>query len=218
MEWAAPTLTRSPFQDPAMFQTIKYEPSDFSRMPWKNGGGQTTELARGGPRDQYTWRLSLAEIDVDGPFSRFPGMQRLISVIQGKGVHLNLESQSRKVIVPFQTLSFDGDQETNCQLLGGPVQDINLIYSPRHVSPRWEWTRPGYSHGFNTSADTTLLFSPEFQTTITSDRFSPINLPRGHLLEIRNTTEPANFEIKLTGSRCLIIGLTNRGPHNSSTP
>lgn len=193
-----------------MVHAIRYTPADYTQMPWKNGGGRTTELVRGGPEEDYIWRLSLAEIDVDGPFSSFPGMRRLITVIQGKGVQLNLDSHLNKVLVPFQTLSFDGEPEADCKLLDGPVRDINLIYSPKHISPRWEWTRPGQSHSFNTSADTTLLFSPQFHITVSSAFFTAIDLPRGHLMEIRNSPEPVNFDLKLTGSRCLVIGLTNR--------
>ena len=141
-------------------------------------------------------------------------MHRLVTLVQGTGVRLDLDSDSTKVLVPFQTLSFDGSRGVQCSLLDGPVQDVNLIYSPAHISPRWEWTRPGVSHSFHTSADTTLLFSPQFHITVSSDSFFPIILPPGHLLEIRNSEEPVNFELKLTGSRCLIIGLTNRQPRS----
>lgn len=177
-------------------------------MPWKNGGGQTTELLRSGPREKYNWRLSIADIGVDGPFSRFVGMQRIITVIQGNGVRLNLGSRSNEVLTPFQTLSFDGSSDVQCELLNGPVKDMNLIYSPTHISPRWEWTEPGQPRKFTTSADTTLVYSPESETAVMSTHFSPIDVPARHLLEITNTPEPETFTLQLAGSRCLIIALT----------
>ncbi|WP_397428086.1 HutD family protein [Pseudarthrobacter sulfonivorans] len=191
-----------------MFQAISYAPTEYARMPWKNRGGHTTELLRGGPREKYTWRLSIADIGVDGPFSRFVGMQRIITVIQGNGVRLNLGGRSNEVLAPFQTLSFDGSSDVQCELLNGPVKDINLIYSPAHISPRWEWTEQGQPRDFSASADTTLVYSPESETAVTSTRFSPIDLPAGHLLEITNTPEPETFTLQLAGSRCLIIALT----------
>lgn len=194
-----------------MLHTKRYAPSDYTQMPWKNGGGRTTELIREGPSEEFTWRLSLAEIAVDGPFSSFPGMQRIITVIQGAGVYLDLGGSS-EALVPFQTLAFDGSCNVNCKLRDGPVQDINLIYSPKHVSPRWEWIGQGQDRDFTTSADTTLIFSSASETSIMSEEFSQIDLPRGHLLEIRNTTDPGNFRLKVAGAQCLVISLTNGGP------
>ena len=66
-------LVASPPRDqPIMVHTVSYTPTDFTRMPWKNGGGQTTELVRNSPDGDYSWRLSLADIDLNGPFSSFP--------------------------------------------------------------------------------------------------------------------------------------------------
>lgn len=50
-----------------------------------------------------------------------------------------------------------------------------------------------------------------------STRFSPTDLPAGHLLEITNTPEPENFTLELAGPRCLIIALTTLAPQNTST-
>jgi hypothetical protein len=77
-----------------------------------------------------------------------------------------------------------------------------------HISPRWEWTEPGQPRDFTTSADTTLVYSPVSETAVMSTRFSPIDLPAGHLLEITSTPEPETFTLQLAGSRCLIIALT----------
>jgi uncharacterized protein len=46
-------------------------PSDYKRMPWKNGGGETTEIAvfpPGASLDAIAWRLSMASVAADGPF------------------------------------------------------------------------------------------------------------------------------------------------------
>lgn len=59
------------------------------RMPWKNGAGTTTELVlhpAGGA--EFDWRLSVAEVERDCDFSRFPGVDRSILVLSGGGFAL----------------------------------------------------------------------------------------------------------------------------------
>jgi environmental stress-induced protein Ves len=42
-------------------------------MPWKNGGGVTRELLAWPGGGDWQVRISVAEIEADGPFSSFPG-------------------------------------------------------------------------------------------------------------------------------------------------
>lgn len=72
-------------------------------------------ILRGGPSEKYTWRLSVADIGGDGPFSGFVGMNRLISVIQGNGVRLDLGGHSSEVLVPFQTLMVAPTFSASCE-------------------------------------------------------------------------------------------------------
>ncbi|MBV9975040.1 MAG: HutD family protein, partial [Hyphomicrobiales bacterium] len=51
------------------------------RMPWKNGGGETTEIIaspEGAGLDEFDWRISMARVATDGPFSRFAGVDRTL--------------------------------------------------------------------------------------------------------------------------------------------
>jgi environmental stress-induced protein Ves len=65
-------------------------PLDYARMPWKNGGGQTTEIAvsAGASLADFDWRVSIAEINADGPFSAFAGVDRTLVLLSGAGVRL----------------------------------------------------------------------------------------------------------------------------------
>jgi len=62
--------------------------ADCAPAPWLNGGGLTRDLVLapactpGGPR--FDWRLSLADIDRDGPFSPLPGIDRVFALIDGR--------------------------------------------------------------------------------------------------------------------------------------
>ncbi|MFT3672511.1 HutD family protein [Aestuariivirga sp.] len=62
--------------------------SQFQTVPWNNGGGITHEVAREDEDGKLHWRLSLAEVGRDGPFSLFPGLARILTVIDGVGMDL----------------------------------------------------------------------------------------------------------------------------------
>ena len=66
-------------------------PADYRPMPWKNGAGRTTEIAAhpaGAALDAFAWRVSIADVERDGPFSRFPGIDRTIVLLDGAGMRL----------------------------------------------------------------------------------------------------------------------------------
>ncbi|WP_344566156.1 HutD/Ves family protein [Streptomyces axinellae] len=58
--------------------------ADRPRMPWKNGSGSTREVAAqpvGSRLADFDWRVSVADVGGDGPFSPFPGVDRVITLI-----------------------------------------------------------------------------------------------------------------------------------------
>lgn len=65
--------------------------SEYKTMPWKNGGGVTVEIAihpPGASVDAFDWRVSMATVAQDGPFSSFPGVDRTLAIIEGNGLAL----------------------------------------------------------------------------------------------------------------------------------
>ena len=80
------------------------------RMPWKNGGGETTEIIaspEGAGLDEFGWRVSMASVAADGPFSRFPDIDRTLCVIQGEGLALTIAGKPEVVLTAgFAALSF----------------------------------------------------------------------------------------------------------------
>ena len=103
--------------------------SDYQRMPWKNGGGTTTEIWKAAsPAGEMLWRLSIADVASDGPFSEFPGIDRWIMVVSGKGMELTVEGLGAKRLDrPFEPLFFPGDAKTDCRLIDGPIHDFNFM-------------------------------------------------------------------------------------------
>jgi len=105
-------------------------PEQFKKTPWKNGKGETTELAinEGGTLDDFDWRLSMAKVDENGTFSYFTGYCRNLILIGGNG--LALQHDQSKVdqldtLLDFAT--FDGGSNTVATLTSGPIVDINVI-------------------------------------------------------------------------------------------
>ena len=94
---------------------------------WRNGGGWTRELLATPTGDDWRVRISVADIDADGPFSIFPGVQRHFAVLQGAGVELTIDSARHTVTRDSPALRFDGAATTTCRLLSGPTRDLNLM-------------------------------------------------------------------------------------------
>lgn len=98
-------------------------------MPWANGLGISADVFLWPPDTaDWTWRLSLAVVPGDVPFSVMPGIDRHIVVAQGVGMALTVdggaEHRMDRSSPPF---SFDGESATTCRLLDGPVADLNLM-------------------------------------------------------------------------------------------
>ena len=107
-------------------------PRDFITARWKNGGGITHEVARQEDEGGLLWRLSIAEVAADGPFSRFEGMARILTVVRGRGLHLVFEDGTVEAM-PRVPVAFPGDRPVTGRLTDGPVQDCNLIYDPARI-------------------------------------------------------------------------------------
>ena len=97
--------------------------------PWKNGGGVTRELLRV-PADaaqDWTLRISVADIAADGPFSPFPGITRWFAVLAGAGVRLNFPDHALNLTPHDLPLCFDGADAPGCTLLEGATRDLNVM-------------------------------------------------------------------------------------------
>ncbi|WP_251022698.1 HutD family protein [Streptomyces sp. ISL-10] len=101
-------------------------------VPWKNGGGVTREIAaspEGAPMDAFDWRISLAEVADDGPFSAFPAVDRTLTVVEGRGMELTVGGERLVVDERFVPRDFPGDRATEGRLLGGPVVNFNVMHN-----------------------------------------------------------------------------------------
>ncbi|HVK64199.1 MAG TPA: HutD family protein, partial [Polyangium sp.] len=105
-------------------------PSEYRVMPWKNGLGTTTEIAiepPGAGLDDFAWRLSIAELAASGPFSTFPGIERILLQTEGAPMELVHEGRGRRRLALFAPYRFDGAWPTHGELGGTPARDFNIM-------------------------------------------------------------------------------------------
>jgi environmental stress-induced protein Ves len=121
-------------------------------MAWKNGGGTTAEIAIAPDNanianGDFLWRLSLAHIERDGPFSAFPGIDRTIMLIEGAGMTLtSRDGTPLHLDRPFRPQDFPGEWSIDCRLSAGPVRDLNLMVNRSAARATWRIVKIDNAH------------------------------------------------------------------------
>ncbi|WP_426435393.1 HutD/Ves family protein [Bradyrhizobium genosp. P] len=105
--------------------------SDCRTTAWKNGGGSTTEIAvgpSGASLDHFDWRVSMARVASDGPFSEFAGIDRTLAVVTGGGLLLSIGDAAPITLdQDSDPISFAGDMPTSARLAAGAITDLNVM-------------------------------------------------------------------------------------------
>jgi environmental stress-induced protein Ves len=105
--------------------------TDCPPRRWKNGLGQTREIAVQPSADGSTgflWRVSIAEVTSAAPFSAFPGVDRVIALLEGAGFRMTLDAgHVHALTTPFAPFAFPGEATVEVQLADGPTRDFNLM-------------------------------------------------------------------------------------------
>ena len=111
-------------------------------VPWRNGGGSTREVAieppDGSLAQGFTWRVSIAGVAADGPFSHLPGVDRTLWLLRGAGMALDVDGEPIRLERPLQRLDFAGERAVSARLLGGPTEDLNVMVTRALTSCRAE--------------------------------------------------------------------------------
>lgn len=141
--------------------------------PWKNGGGSTTEIAAepaGASLDTFHWRISMAQVASDGPFSEFPGIDRTLSVVKGTGLSLTIGDNAPVMLDRGSpAISFAGDIATSARLGAGEITDLNVMTWRLRFSHRLRRIREAESCDFD-GADIAVVLSLNGHTALTSKR------------------------------------------------
>ncbi len=121
----------------------RFDLNQIAPSPWKNGGGSTREIVcwpQGAGMDSFGWRVSVATIAQAGPFSAFAGIDRQIMLLDGDGVRLHSAQAGLEHALTerWQPFAFSGDMALDCDLLGGPSSDFNVMTRRGQWSARLE--------------------------------------------------------------------------------
>ena len=98
--------------------------------PWKNGGGTTAEIVAspaGAGFDDFDWRISTARVAASGPFSLFPGVDRVLTVLEGDGIALEIGGVRHALDADSSPFAFPGDVPCVGHLGAGPILDLNVM-------------------------------------------------------------------------------------------
>ncbi len=120
---------------------VRLDPAGYRRTPWKTGGGVTVDIADAyragavpGDWNAMLWRLGRTEIATEGPFSDLSGYDRILTVIGGRGLTLQIEGGAAlDVREPFRPVRFRGEDRIVSRLEAGPVAVLNLMADRRHA-------------------------------------------------------------------------------------
>ena len=133
----------------------------YAYMPWKNGLGTTCEIARKNRQDSedFAWRVSIADVKNDGPFSNYNGYTRVICTLEGVGMYLNVDGKCSPDLHPYDPYVFSGASQTEGLLLDGAIRDFNLIYAPDLYHARFQWVNITEPYVFCSEASDILIYS-----------------------------------------------------------
>jgi uncharacterized protein len=132
--------------------------ASIALQAWRNGGGSTRELLCWPSAEDWSLRISVADIDADGPFSSFPGIERWFAVIEGAGVTLSFPDNKRQLVPGDAPLRFMGTPAPVCRLLNGATRDLNLMTkrgqgAMRQAQSGVDWNEPFVMRGLYAAVD-----------------------------------------------------------------
>jgi environmental stress-induced protein Ves len=111
------------------------EPGVFRRAervfrPWKNGGGETAEIAVSPPGadfENFDWRISTAIVAASGPFSVFAGVDRVLAVLEGGAMVLSVDGREHRLDAAGRPFAFSGDVPVCAHLESDRLLDFNVM-------------------------------------------------------------------------------------------
>ena len=153
----------------------------LSPVPWKNGGGSTTQIAVFPPDagfEDFDWRVSLATIAEDGAFSEFPGVERTLALVDGHGMTLEIDERPVLLTRADPVAAFDGESRVVAKLNRGPSTDFNVMTRIEHCYHRFGRRVLSGESRFIARAPVTVLFLAEGDSLELCSDHQRINMVR----------------------------------------
>lgn len=186
------------------------------KVPWKNGGGTTAEIAAfpvGSTLETFGWRISMADVAADGPFSSFPGIDRTLIVLDGRGIDLDVNGVPFRLDKTTRKLSFSGDDSTAARLVSGPIRDLNVMTRRGRFAHRTRFVESGVTLLRDESCAAFIIpVDAAFDVTLEGTIFS---LQRLDTLELGATQDL----IQLSGTgKAILIEIAEFQPRSQFEP
>ena len=179
----------------------------FRRMPWVNGGGETTELYSHveDSSGRMLWRISMADVSAAGPFSHFEGYDRILVLLEGHGLSLSYadggNSQLRR---RYDFAKFRGDIETFATVSDGPIRDFNVIANRSSFKPDVSIVQSGDNVSILPNTQIVTVYSVERDVVVEAPNKHSSSLLLGDLLVIEN---PMEGDWNISGSTIIFVHL-----------
>tara|TARA_R110000737_G_scaffold230262_2_gene243770 strand:- start:623 stop:1201 length:579 start_codon:yes stop_codon:yes gene_type:complete len=185
------------------------QPRQFKTVPWKNGKGETIEMAinSGGTLDNFDWRLSMASVVEDGVFSNFTGYTRNLILIDGDGINLqHNDNKIDRLTTLLDIATFDGANKTVGNLHSSEITDFNIIARTSAFNSQVDCQKSAINYPL-APAELCFIYSLFNSVSLTINNGQEvINLPAQHLMKI---TELSTNYATLTGEHLIVVYLTH---------
>ena len=175
--------------------------------PWKNGAGLTREIAvepAGASLDDFDWRISVAEIAREAPFSAFAGVDRCIVLLHGAGMRLHSHDAAIDAMLdtPLQPCHFAGDAAVTASLIAGGCSDFNVM--ARTTTCRAEVLAASASRNI-AAADAGLIFCVRGEASIEAAQQAALDLREGQAALWRTAAPARTLLVQAVDTHLLIV-------------
>jgi environmental stress-induced protein Ves len=110
-------------------EIIRY--AELRPQPWRNGGGMTRDVAShpeiaSAQDGAWDWRVSISEVSKAGDYSSFPGVERVLTVIDGELLVLSVDGKEQP-LEKYRPFRFSGEAPSSGTLPTGDVRNLDVM-------------------------------------------------------------------------------------------
>ena len=185
--------------------------ASYPRMPWRNGGGITAEIAVA-PKaatvaSGFDWRLSCAEVSVSGAFSEFAGYDR--TLVQLSGTPMRLVSGDQTIRLQLGQPHVFAGEDAPYGVVDEPVRDFNCIVRRGRYRAHIEslLLDPASNSEWQLAAPVVAIFVAEGSVKVWFEQASSDLLSGDTLLIEGDKTKELSLRAATSASRVLLVSL-----------
>lgn len=179
-------------------------PEHFVQLRWKNGLGYTTELLKESLDDaEFAWRLSIAQVTQDGPFSDFAGYERILVLLRGQGITLEHgDGTTQELRRPLDAARFSGQGPTTASLHQGPIEDFNVMTRNGLCTAQVHTGSAQREFVHIALASLVLIYAGSGALSASLGGAEPLQVPLAHLLRADNSR---GIELRVAGAGYIVV-------------